>query len=123
VLVRFCSVGVVNTLLGLTVIWSAMHWLGLSSTAANALGYAVGIFVSFILNRRWTFRSAAAGMGELPRWLLLSGVGYIANLTTLTFIEALGANGYVAQLPAMATYTAVTYIGSRRYVFGKTAKG
>lgn len=52
---RFLSVGVANTVVGLLVIYAAKFFLRLGDVPANALGYAVGLLLSFALNSRWTF--------------------------------------------------------------------
>jgi putative flippase GtrA len=48
---RFSAVGVINTLLGLTVIFALMRFGGVQYIVANAMGYAIGTVVSFVLNR------------------------------------------------------------------------
>ena len=120
-LLKFCAVGVLNTSVGLTIIWSAMYFLGLSTIISNAVGYAVGIGISFVFNRRWTFDDAGAGLDGFGRWLVVCGAGYAANLVVLVVLGAIGADGYAAQIPAMAAYTAVTFFGSRLYVFNQAA--
>ena len=122
-LLRFCTVGVFNTLLGLGIIWSTMHWLDLPATAANAAGYAIGITVSFALNRGWTFGATTTGLEGFLRWVTVCGAGYAANLIVLALMATAGADPYVAQLPAMATYTAITFLGSKLYVFDQAAQG
>ena len=49
---KFLGVGVANTLVALLVIYAAKWYLGLGDVAANALGYSVGLFISFTLNSR-----------------------------------------------------------------------
>ena len=39
---RYLATGVLNTLVGLGVIYGAMYFLGMGNAAANALGYSVG---------------------------------------------------------------------------------
>jgi putative flippase GtrA len=52
---RFAVVGAVNTFVGLAFIYSARA-MGLGEVSANATGYAIGLVLSFGLNRFWTFR-------------------------------------------------------------------
>lgn len=53
--IRFCSVGVLNTLIGLAIIFGLMRFGGVQYVLANAIGYAIGMMLSFALNRSWTF--------------------------------------------------------------------
>jgi putative flippase GtrA len=47
---RFGAVGIVNSVVGLSCIWAAML-LGMAPLPANALGFGVGLVMSFVLNR------------------------------------------------------------------------
>lgn len=116
-LLRFLIVGAGNTMLGLGVIFLGL-WLGLSDVAANALGYGIGLLFSFAANRRWTFRHAGAVSPAFWRFLLVVAVAYAMNLTaTLVALRLLGLNPFLAQLAGVGPYTAIFYLGSRRFVF------
>lgn len=114
---RYLLVGVVNTAVGLSIIFALMH-LGVADVAANAVGYAIGLGVSFVLNGRWTFGAATLDAGRLLRFLLVVGVAYLANLAALVVVrDALGWGSHVGQLAGAAAYTAVGFAGSRRFAF------
>lgn len=118
-LVRFLSVGVLNTLIGLGSIWLLM-WLGLGSLPANAAGFLLGMVVSFNLNRLWTFEHDGDWRASLGRWLVIAGVAYAANfIVVLVLTRLAGVNGYLAQLPGIAIYTVLSYLGGKLYVFAK----
>lgn len=51
---RFLIVGLVNTAVGLSVIFACKALAGLGDALSNAVGYTVGLAVSFVLNRSWT---------------------------------------------------------------------
>jgi hypothetical protein len=55
VFARLLSVGAVNTLVGLGVIYACKRLLVFGDILANASGYAVGVTIAFMLNRHWTF--------------------------------------------------------------------
>lgn len=114
---RYLMVGVVNTAVGLSIIFALMH-AGVADLAANAIGYAVGLCVSFVLNGRWTFGATALDVGRLLRFLLVVGVAYFANLAALVVArDALDWGSHVGQLAGAVTYTAVGFIGSRWFAF------
>lgn len=117
--IRYLLVGVVNTLVGLGTIYFAMYFLGMRIAFANAAGYLVGILVSFILNRNWTFGSQGPVAPSFLRFLLVLVVGYVANLVTVLFVHTrLELNAYVAQAIGIVPYTAIGFLGSRYFVFG-----
>lgn len=116
--VRFLAVGCVNTVAGLSVIYAAKLFARADDVVANAAGYAVGLTVSFVLNKRWTFGFRGSTMAALPAFLAVFAVAYAANLATvLGLIEWAGVDAYWSQALGVAPYTAIFYLGSRRYVF------
>lgn len=115
--VRYLLVGVVNTMVGLSIIFALMH-AGVADVVANAIGYAIGLCVSFVLNGKWTFGATALDAGRLLRFLLVVGVAYLANLAALIVArDALGWGGHLGQLAGAVAYTTVGFAGSRWFAF------
>jgi putative flippase GtrA len=118
---RFAAVGVVNTLVGLAAIYACLAWLGMGDAAANFVGYCIGWLVSFVLNRRFTFRHRGSVGSSLLRFILVSAVAYAANLGMVLFTHrSMGINVYAAQLFGVVTYTLVGFFGSYYYAFART---
>jgi putative flippase GtrA len=114
---RFLLVGVGNTLTGLAVIFAAKA-VGVGDVVANATGYAVGIALSFALNRRWTFRHEGPVHHALARFLAVTAVAYLANLAVVLGVISTGVvSSYLAQVAGVPAYTLVGYLGSRWYAF------
>lgn len=115
---RFLSVGVANTLVALLVIYAAKWFAGLGDVVANALGYGVGLFISFTLNRRWTFAHDGPQLPALVKFLLVSLVAYGMNLlTVMVAIHGLGLNDYLAQALGIPPYTLTSFFASKYLVF------
>jgi putative flippase GtrA len=115
---RFLSVGAVNAVLGLLVIFGVKGLFQFGDVAANALGYGVGITVSFLLNSRWTFAHRGAQWPAFVRFVALALVAYTMNLlAVLLAIRVIGINGYVAQVIGLPVYTVTLYLASRHLVF------
>jgi len=117
-LLRFSTVGVANTAIGLSAIFAAMRFLAMSETAANALGYAIGVTFSFVVNRAWTFGDGAPAAQSFPRWLVVAGCAYLSNLVVvLAACRLMGVDPYLAQLLGVPAYTGVAFLGARDYAF------
>lgn len=115
---RFAVAGVLNTVVGLSVIFAVKLAFGASELLANAAGYAVGLAVSFSLNRNWVFRSTAPARAALRRFLIVFAAAYAVNLAVvLLAAETFGVNGYIAQTLGVGTYAVLFYLGSRSFVF------
>ena len=121
---KFLAVGVANTLAGLTVIYGAKWLFRLGDIAANVAGYAVGLALSFLLNKHWTFRFGGPSGKAAVRFLGAFMVAYGANLlTVLTCIRVLGMDGYLAQAIGVIPYTVTFYALSKGFVFRKSGAG
>ena len=115
---RFLGVGVVNTVVGLLVIFACRGLVGLSDALANLIGYAIGLSVSFTLNRRFTFRHQGAALPAMARFAAVITVAYAFNLiTVLALIGLAGFNPYLAQTLGIVPYTVTSYFGSWYFVF------
>jgi putative flippase GtrA len=115
---RFGVVGVVNTVLGLAIIFVAKAFLGLEDLAANLLGYGLGLVCGFVLNRSWTFRHEGRAFAAFWRFGLAFAVAYVLNLVTVFGLrDAMGVNSYLAQAGGVIPYTISFYLMSAYFVF------
>ena len=121
-LFRFLAVGLGNTLAGLLVIYAAKGFFGVGDVVANVCGYAVGLTLSFILNKTWTFRHRGDFVISAVRFLLSFAVSYALNLATvLGAIHLLDINSYLAQALGIPPYTIAFYLLSKHFAFRKSA--
>ena len=117
-LARFALVGVLNTAIGFTAILLALR-LGMGDYAANATGYALGLAVSYALNRSWTFRAAnAPNLAEFGRFSAAFALAYGANLGVLAVGRAAGLAGHpLLHLAGLGVYSVLFFVLSRWMVF------
>jgi putative flippase GtrA len=121
--VRFCLVGLVNTAVGLSLIYAAKYGLGLGDVPANLIGYIIGLMVSFTLNSRWTFKYDGPVWPALLRFVVTFAIAYTANITTvLALRDAAGVHADLAHAIAVVPYTTTFYLLSRFMVFAGGAK-
>ena len=122
--VRFGIVGVANTAVGLSVIFGSIFFFNADPVIANASGYGLGFFFSFIFNKFWTFGDIRPSAKLLPNFLIAASISYLLNLlvvilTTLYF----GLSPYLVQIFGMAVYTFLMFFACRLFVFkAKTRK-
>jgi putative flippase GtrA len=116
--IRFGIVGLVNTAIGLIAIYATMFFFRGNPAAANAVGYAMGLTLSFVLNRSWTFGSKRPFFHLLPKFLVVVAISYLLNLSAvLAAIAYWSINPYLAQAAGVAVYTGCVFLGCRRFVF------
>jgi putative flippase GtrA len=120
---RYLAVGVVNTIVGLGLVYAAIYFLAMGNASANLLGYAAGVLLSFVLNRNWTFEHDGPTSSAFARFIAVTGVAYLANLlTVLVLADGLGVNRYLAQAAGIPPYTIIGYLGARRFAFKKNVE-
>ena len=116
--IKFGSVGLINTAVGLLLIYSAMYFAGLSPGLANAIGYGVGLLVSFSLNRVWTFQETRPARKFIGPYMMVAGAAYLCNLlVVLVGTSVFHADPYLIQLVGMCFYTTLMFLGSKWLVF------
>jgi putative flippase GtrA len=115
---RFLSVGMLNLVGGLLVIYACKWLFSAGDVAANAIGYGAGLISSFALNSRWTFAYRGPRLPALIKFLLVALVAYGMNLlTVLILIQQLELNSYLAQALGIPPYTLTTFLASKFIVF------
>lgn len=122
------AVGVFNTL-GTFVIFNAMRMAGLSVFVAITVAYVITTFLSYLVNRRWTF-SLVDGHVSGRETMAFFGVNIVAYLASVAMVwvadqlfgplnrigenVALLAAALILILPKLASY--------RDLVFGRALK-
>ncbi len=115
---RFGVVGLVNTVIGLTAIYAVIFFFNANPALANAIGYAIGLAVSFALNRFWTFGDTRSVEKVLPRYLLAAAICYLLNLAVVLLgTYHFGVGPYLVQLLGIGVYTVTMFLGCRWFVF------
>lgn len=71
--VKYCLVGVLNTLVTFGVIYICKSFLDLNLYVSNALGYIAGVVNSFVCNKQWVFQSK----GGYRREALIFVMGFL----------------------------------------------
>lgn len=115
--VRFGLVGVANTGVGLGIIYACLFLLGWSDLAANLMGYTAGLLQSFLLNRRWTFRSPVPIAPAFLRFLVAFGISYAVNLALVLALRRADIPPALAHAAGMPVYTFLFFLLSRRLAF------
>lgn len=121
-LLRYLVAGGVNTLLGYGVFWVGLHHLGLSASAANALGYGVALCAAYILNRIYVFSTSSGSGMSIIRFTVAFMVAFAINQGVLAVgISLLNLRAEFSQVIAMAVYTVAFYVANKYYVFRQIA--
>ncbi len=128
--VRFVLVGIVNTIVGLTVMFSCYNILHLGYWLSSATDYVLASIVSYFLNKHFTFGYHEKGWWSLARFVLniavcyfiafslarpmvrfcLSHIGWEMEVSLLENISMLIGSGL---------FVVINYLGQRFFAFRK----
>ena len=123
-LLKFIAVGVVNTLVGTGTMFLAYNVAHLSYWVSSASNYVVGSIVSYVLNRRFTFKDSSSASSSVPRFIVnisccyLLAYGAAKPLVASALVSApLSVQENGAMLVGMCLFVLLNYIGQRFFVF------
>ncbi|WP_068113030.1 GtrA family protein [Tropicimonas marinistellae] len=119
---RYGLVGIVNTVVSYVIIVSLHLWGGVALVAANVAGYAIGLAISYVGNRSWTFSDASGARSRGHRrgvvaFLVLVAIGFCANLAVTAGLTGWGVNYPLSQLAGFVAYSTIVFLGLRHVVF------
>ncbi|QED48230.1 GtrA family protein [Cytobacillus dafuensis] len=126
--IRFLLVGIMNTLTGLSIMLLLLNVIGLSYWLSTFIGNSAGAFVSYFLNRSFTFQSESKITKSLPRFIAVILVCYFISFTVshtaAEIISDISFFGYIflskenlAVIIGTGFYTVMNYFGQKHLVF------
>ena len=127
--IRFVMVGILNTIVGLSVMYLLLHALHLSYWNSTFIGNSIGAIVSFFLNRSFTFKSQNAVSKPAIRFIVVILCCYFISydlgknlvsailISNHFFIEKIRTD--LAVLVGTGLYTVLNYLGQKLFVFSK----
>lgn len=124
--IKFLIVGVINTLVGTSVMFFLYNILHTGYWIASAANYVIGSIVSYFLNKHFTFQNKEKSFGMVLRFVLNISVCYLLayGLAKPFVYYILGGSSKntrenIAMLVGMCLFVVFNYIGQRFIVFTK----
>ena len=128
--VRFVLVGIVNTIVGLTVMFSCYNILHLGYWLSSAADYVLASIVSYFLNKHFTFGYHEKGWWSLARFVLNIAVCYfiafsLARPIVRFCLSHIGWEMEVSMLENISMligsdlFVVINYLGQRFFAFKK----
>ena len=120
--IKFNIVGVLNTLVDISVFSLLTHLFTLAVLPANAISYTCGLLNSYIWNKRWTFKQTN-GTGqnvsrEIFSFLIVNIITFGLNTGLIQLCtNFIGLSAWLSKIIATIITLAANYIGYSRLVF------
>ncbi|MBD3109287.1 GtrA family protein [Bacillus sp. AGMB 02131] len=118
-LIKFCIVGMGNTLLTFLVFYLLLT-IGMNYLAANIIGYTVGVANSYYWNKSWVFE-AKSNYKHFLRFIAVNILTLLINTGSLfIFVHSFGLNEIIAQIIATGIGMVVNFILNKIWTFNST---
>ena len=115
---RFIFVGVLNTIIGYSVIMVLFHIIGLTYGVSYFLSYVIGVIISFFLNRQFVFFSKNHQLHEFFRFLIAFFISYtISYIFLYFFVEYQIFDENIAFFAGMVIYSTLFYLLNKHITF------
>jgi len=121
---KFVIVGVVNTIVGTTIMFVFYNVFHLSYWISSASNYFFGSIVSYILNKHFTFHNHQKGWAPLLRFTLNIVICYLLAYGMAKPLMSWLLTGFsreiqenVSMLLGMVLFIVFNYLGQRFYAF------
>lgn len=121
---KFLLVGVVNTLVGMGIMFGLYNLAGCSYWVSSAANYVLTSILSFFLNKHFTFQNRERSAGQVARFAANIAVCYLiaygmAKPLCLRWLAnaAAGTRDNIAMLVGMVLFTGLNYLGQRFFTF------
>ena len=122
--IRFLVVGVINTLIGTSIMFIAYNIFEYSYWVSSFLNYFIGSLVSFFLNKFYTFKKTEKSLKEVVLFILNIGIcyflAYFVAQKAIAFVLSAQSDvmiDNVAMIVGMCLFVVLNYIGQRLIVF------
>ena len=114
--IKYITVGIINTFVGGGVI-ILMIYFGFGVNISNIFGYTVGLIVSYILNRKYVFKSSNEKKREIVLFVFVFILALSCTILVVNMFMSIGMGIYISQFFGMSFYTVLSYILNKAYSF------
>lgn len=127
-LVKFLIVGILNTIIGASIMFIAYNFLKLNYWVSTSLNYIVAGTFSFFANKKFTFESEGKVFQKIIFFILTLIICYFVafNLSKkmIAFIDIndIELKENISMVVGMVIYTVLNFILQKQIVFRKEGK-
>lgn len=122
--VKFLMVGIINTIVGTSVMFLAYNLLGFSYWTSSAANYVIGSIVSYFLNKYFTFQQKERSVKTVFKFVINITLCYLLAYGIAKPLVRLFLSGWTvtiqengAMVCGMGLFVVFNYLGQRFFVF------
>lgn len=113
----FAIVGACATAVQYSVLTALVELAHVAKVPASVFAYLCGAVTSYLLNRRFTFKSTADAKKTFPKFMAVNLIGLLLNTAIFFTLVQMGVHYLLAQCVATALVLIWNYAGARFFAF------
>ncbi|WP_162314773.1 GtrA family protein [Pseudoxanthomonas yeongjuensis] len=122
-LVRFGIAGLISSLSYALFTWTLVYAFRMSPVVSSAIGYALAIPLSFLLQRSFSFRSEGSKRRQAPRFMLVHGFNILVSIAVMDLlVSALGMDYRIGIAITMLLIPLLSFLAMNLWVFRSSRK-
>ena len=115
--IRYAAVGLASNT-ALFLVYLALTALGAGHKTAMTFSYSLGVGLSFVFNRSWTFGHRGRIKGSFSKYAAIYIFGYLLNYTGLyVWVDRLGYNHAIVQFVLVFSIAVMLFLLQKFFVF------
>ena len=119
---RFAVVGIINTIVGTTIMFVFYNVFHFSYWVSSASNYIVGSILSFFLNKYFTFQNYNHDWRIVLRFVLNIAVCYFAAYSIAKPLVSWILSGAAPKVQGKGIFTLLNYFGQKFFAFREREK-
>jgi putative flippase GtrA len=115
-IIKFCGVGILNTIVGYGAFFLLVNYL--YYLVALFIAHIIGVIHSFLWNKYWVFKTKKFNLWEFIKFNLIYAVVFIVNAVALfVCVDIMYVDPKLAQLLLLPIITVVSFFGQKLWTF------
>lgn len=116
-LLKYGTIGLIHNTIGYLV-YLGLTYLGGEPKLVMTLGYAIGVYISFTLNKSLTFSYTGSQKKAFIRFSIAHVIGYVTNFTMLyVFVDKMHYNHAITQIIAIFAVSIILFTLFKFFAF------
>lgn len=129
-IIKFLITGSITTSLNYIIFIVLFRLVGINYLISSAIGYLMGVYLSYIINRRWTFNINDNNLKitnfglenkiEIVKYFSVYVFSLVGGLIILkVFVSILGIRAEISNIISIVFSTCSNFLGMKFFVFKK----
>lgn len=115
---KYIVVGLLGTATHLSLLYFTVEFFLFSPLLGSSIAFVWVVIQSYLLNKNWTFENDKKHSSTLPRYLIVSGIGFLGNfLMMYVLLNIFGLWYMLAQILTALVIPVINFLLNKHWTF------